>query len=86
MPELCRVGSVKIFMWTNDHGPAHVHVVDGRRKDKLYLERLQFEYGRLQPRQQREVLRWARVRHGELERAWRQASANQNPDPVAPLD
>ena len=82
MPEICRIGSVKIYMWIDDHGPPHAHVIDGRRKDKLFFELMLFEKGRLQARQQREVLEWARQHQPDLHRAWRQASAGQQPDPI----
>ena len=83
MPELCRLGSIKILMFTNDHGEAHFHAVDGRRHDKFFIERLLFELGgRLQPRQEREVRTWARAHQAELRRAWAQASNNQQPDPI----
>ena len=66
MPELCRIGSTKIYMWTNDHGPAHIHVRHGRLKDKLYLDGLLFEHGNLQTNHQREVLKWARAAEANL--------------------
>ena len=86
MPELCRIGSVKVMMWLHDHGPPHIHLIDGRRKDKLYFEQLRFETGRLQPRQQRQVLEWAQVRQAELRRAWRQASSGEQPNSIEPIE
>ena len=83
MPELCRIGPVKILMHTNDHGPAHFHVVEGRRRDKLFFEQLLFEKGnRLQKRHEREVIKWAREHQAELRRAWAQVSNGQQPDPI----
>lgn len=73
-------------MYFDDHGGPHFHVVDGGRRDKFYLESMEFEYGSLQQRKQRDVHRWARARQSELHQAWRQVMAHLPPDPIAPLD
>ena len=86
MPEICRIGSIRVLMYFDDHGGPHVHVIDGGRRDKFYLETMEFEHGSLQQRKQREVRRWARVRQPELRRAWRQVMDHVPPDPIRPLD
>lgn len=83
MPELGRIESVRIFMHLNDHGPPHIHVVHGKKRDRLFFEELLFEKGnRLKKRHERKVLKWARDHQSELRRAWAQASNNQHPDPI----
>ena len=86
MSELCRFGSVVIHMHPNDHTPAHFHIHQRGRKAKMELDTLDLVKGRLSPATLRQIRRWARARDRELERAWRQARANQHPDPIAPLD
>ncbi|MYA00575.1 MAG: DUF4160 domain-containing protein [Chloroflexi bacterium] len=86
MPEICRIGSVRVVMYFEDHGGPHFHVIDGRRRDKFYLETMEFEYDRLQQRKQREILRWARVREAELHRAWQLVMDHKDPGRIAPLD
>ncbi len=37
MPTVLRLGSVRIAIFTNDHPPAHVHVIDGNRAEARFL-------------------------------------------------
>jgi hypothetical protein len=37
MPEVARVGSYKILVYTDDHQPAHVHVRKGRSVVRIRL-------------------------------------------------
>ncbi|MDE2896656.1 MAG: DUF4160 domain-containing protein [Chloroflexota bacterium] len=73
-------------MYFEDHGGPHFHVIDGRRRDKFYLETREFEPGRLQHRKQREILRRVDARDAELNRAWRLVMDYKDPGRIATLD
>lgn len=73
-------------MYQNDHGPVHFHVRYQGRQVSVELATLQITQGDLPAPIRRQVLRWARHRESELERAWQQVSAYERPDTIAPLD
>lgn len=37
MPTVLRFLGLRVSIWTNDHGPAHVHVQGGGKEAKFYL-------------------------------------------------
>ena len=86
MAELCRFGSIVIRMYSDDHIPAHFHIYQRGRRAKMELGTLRLIKGELSPATQRQIRRWVRARESELDRAWRQVSAYENPDPIAPPD
>ena len=50
------------------------------------IEAMRIYRGRLSPRLEREVLRWAEVRQTELRVAWRQAQSHRPLGKIAPPD
>ena len=86
MPELCRFLGVSIQIHADDHAPPHVHAVTADGEALIEIETARLYRGRLSPRRQREVERWARVRRAELRRAWDRAQAYEVPGKILPLE
>ena len=86
MSELCRFHGVIIRMFPGDHGPAHFHAVSGGDQALVDIEAMRIYRGRLSPRLEREVLRWAEVRQTELRVAWRRTQSHEPLDKIAPPD
>ena len=86
MSELCRFHGVVIRMFVNEHGPPHFHAVAGDDQALIDIEAMRVYRGRLSPRLEREVLRWAETRQTELRAAWRSAQSHEPPSKIAPPD
>ncbi len=86
MSELCRFHGVVIRMFVNEHGPPHFHAVAGDDQALIDIEAVRVYRGRLSPRLEREVLRWAETRQAELRAAWRSAQSHEPLGKIAPPD
>ena len=42
-PVVLRNNNLKVFIYTNDHGVPHVHIVDAGARAKIFLETLEIE-------------------------------------------
>ena len=85
MPELCRFNGIVITMFAADHAPPHFHVRYGGARAEVGIENPAVLHGRLPPRVEAQVLRWASQRQVELRAAWDRASRKEPPGKIAPL-
>lgn len=72
MPTVLRVGSLRVVVYTNDHSPAHVHVLGpGWAVIVNLIGPSVREVINCSERDAREALRLVVERQGELMEAWR---------------
>jgi hypothetical protein len=74
MPELSRFYGIIIRMFYGDHAPPHFHAVYQGEEVQINIETLAL------------ALEWAALHRDELRQAWEQASHNQEPSKIQPLD
>ena len=83
LPRVCRIDGVAIYVYHNDHVPPHFHARQADREARIGIESLVVLHSSLSPNAMERVLQWATRRQTELRRAWQQASAHDNVDPIA---
>ncbi|KAB2648617.1 MAG: DUF4160 domain-containing protein [Verrucomicrobia bacterium] len=86
MPELSRFYGIIIRMFYGDHAPPHFHAVYQGEEVQLNIESLEVMNGAMRRRALVLVLEWAALHRDELRLAWEQASHNQEPSKIEPLD
>jgi len=86
MPELSRFYGIIIRMFYDDHPPPHFHAVYQGEQIQIKIEILAVMNGSMRRRALALVLEWAALHRDELRQAWEQASHNQEPSKIAPLD
>ena len=85
MPELSRFYGIVIRMFYDDHGPPHFHAVYQGAWATVDIDTLTVGQGRLPPRAQNLVLRWATLHRQELQEAWERRSRDEPPGTIEPL-
>jgi hypothetical protein len=70
MAKLAIVEGVKLFMYSNDHGPPHFHALSAEHHAVIDLEDLTMTRGHLPRVKLRAVLAWAKPRRALLLEAW----------------
>jgi hypothetical protein len=73
-------------MYYGDHAPPHFHAVYQGEEVQINIETLAVMNGEMRRRALALVLEWAALHRGELRQAWEQASRNQEPSEIQPLD
>ena len=73
-------------MFYGDHPPPHFHAVYQGEQVQVDINTLEVVGGRMSRRALAMVLEWAALRRAELQQAWAQASANQEPSKIPPLE
>jgi len=73
MPTLSRFFGVIIYMYHNDHLPAHFHAEYGEFEGIYEIETLELLRGRLPRRAHSMVVEWALLHRAELRRNWQLA-------------
>ena len=86
MPELSRFYGIIIRMFYGDHAPPHFHAVYQGEQVQINIETLAVMNGLMRRRALMLVLEWAGLHRDELRQAWEQASYNQEPSKIEPLD
>ena len=86
MPELSRFYGIIIRMFYGDHAPPHFHAVYPGEEIQISIETLAVMNGSMRRRALVLVLEWAVLHREELRVAWEQASHNQEPSKIEPLD
>ena len=86
MPELSRFYGIIIRMFYGDHAPPHFHAVYQGEEIQINIETLAVMNGSMRRRALVLVLEWAVLHREELRVAWEQASHNQEPSKIEPLD
>ena len=70
MPTLCRIGSIRICMYIDDHNPPHFHALEGQRAVQMKIVDLTVLAGGLSPVHMRRVLDWAAAHPDLLAAEW----------------
>lgn len=70
MPEICRFFDIIIYMYFNEHPPAHFHVKYNEFRAQIAIQTLEIMEGELPPRQARLVMDWAKLHQQELMDNW----------------
>jgi hypothetical protein len=86
MPELSRFYGIIIRMFYGDHPPPHFHAVYQGEQVQVDINTLEVVEGHMNRRALALVLEWAALHRVELRRAWEQASTNQEPSKIPPLE
>ena len=86
MPELSRFYGIIIRMFYGDHPPPHFHAVYQGEQVQVNIHTLEVIEGQMSRRALALVLEWAALHRGELRQAWEQASTNQEPSKIPPLE
>jgi len=86
MPELSRFYGIIIRMFYGDHAPPHFHAVYQGEEVQISIELLAVMKGSMSRRALALVLEWAALHRDELWQAWDQASHNQEPSQIQPLE
>lgn len=86
MPELSRFYGIIVRMFYADHAPPHFHAVYQGEQVEINIATLEVIAGQMRRRALALVLEWAALHRPELRQAWDQASQNQTPAKIAPLD
>jgi hypothetical protein len=86
VPELSRFYGIIIRMYYDDHPPPHFHAVYQGNQVQVDINRLAVIEGSMPRRALTLVLEWGALHQSELRLAWEQASTNQEPSQIAPLE
>ena len=86
MPELSRFYGIIIRMYYGDHPPPHFHAVYQGEQVQVDINTLEVIERHMSRRALGLVLEWAALHQAELHRAWEQASTNQEPSKIPPLE
>ncbi len=70
MPEVMRIGGIKIEMYFEDHGPPHFHVIEAEYEAKIDIMSLEILRGNIRARTYRKVKGWAEENRNFLLRKW----------------
>ena len=76
-------GSIRVYMYGNDHGAPHVHVRHGDVWCKVAISDGSMIAGDLRGRQRRLILAWTERRRGDLLAAWERAQRGEHPGKIA---
>jgi hypothetical protein len=85
MPILSRFLGIIILMYWTDHSPPHFHAKYGEYEISVDIH-TGLVQGRFPKRALRHVLEWYDLHKTELLTAWERCSANEQPQPIEPLE
>lgn len=85
VPRLSAFYGIVIYLYTREHGVAHVHARYGDDEAVVAIADGQVLEGHLPPRQRRLVLEWATLRRAELLDAWERAGRGEPAGTIEPL-
>jgi len=86
MPRISAFYGIYIYMYFQDHEPAHFHAIYGEAEAWVDIDTGRLRRGKLPPRAERMVLDWLNLHRSELHENWRRAQAGRPLNPVAPLE
>ena len=86
MPEVCRLakGSIKVCIYTNEHGEPHIHVEYDSVWVKVAIGDGRIIAGNLPKRQRRLVRKWLEDRRQDALEAWDRATRGEPIGKIAP--
>ena len=71
MPAISRFNGIAIYIFWDDHAWPHIHARYAEYRIVFNLVEMEFEAGRMPPRQRRMISEWARTNEGRLLDNWR---------------
>ena len=86
MPSVSRFRGIVIAIYHEDHPPPHFHAVYQGEQVQVDINTLEIIEGHMSRRALALVLEWATLHRVELRQAWEQASTNQEPSKIPPLE
>jgi hypothetical protein len=86
MPRICEFFGVVIYMYYNDHRPAHFHAEYAEREALFAIDTLEILEGDLPRRPRAFVMEWASLHREELRANWERARQGVPLHPIEPLD
>ncbi len=85
MPLISRFYGILIYMYWDDHVPAHFHAEYGEFEVLIEIETLTVYKGELPKRAMKLVMEWAEQHQEELKKDWELVLNNQQPEKIEPL-
>lgn len=85
MPEISRFLGIVIYMYFNDHNPAHFHVHYNNFRATIDIEKLAILDGNLPARVLGLVIEWAEIYQAELQANWDSISTTGSYSKIQPL-
>lgn len=86
MPQISRFFGIIIYMYFNDHAPAHFHAEYGEYEAVYTIETLETLRGELPRRAHGMVVEWATLHRDELRDNWHRAREMMVLNKVEPLE
>jgi hypothetical protein len=86
MPQICQFFGIVIYMYFNDHVPAHFHAEYGDAEAVYRIDTLDVIRGKLPRRAHALVVEWATLHRHELRVDWERARQAVPLLPIEPLD
>ena len=85
MPSICRFFGIVIYVYFDDHAPAHFHAKYGGYEALYEIETLRVYRGRLPQRAHNLVIEWADLHRDELMDNWNRAQRREELRSIEPL-
>ena len=86
MPRISEFYGIFIYMYFQDHEPAHFHAIYGDAEALIEINTGYIRKGGLPARAQRMVLDWLELHRDELIEDWRRAQDGLPLSPIPPLE
>ncbi len=77
MVKVAIVDGMKIYVYANDHGRPHFHILAAEYRAVVDIETMRLIRGRLPKARLRKLLLWAKPRQVQLLEAWDRARSGQ---------
>lgn len=74
MPLIFSLGSIKIYVYFNDHLPPHFHAIYTEYEAIIEIESLQLMAGKLPSKELKRVLQWARDNQSFLLKSYKECN------------
>jgi hypothetical protein len=85
VPKVSEFFGISIYVYWNEHGPAHFHARYGGERASIGIEDLAVLEGKLSPRVLGLVMEWAALHQDELRQVWQKAMNKEPLGTIAPL-
>jgi len=86
VPKISEFFGIAIYIYFDDHPPAHFHARYAGDEAVIRIDDLRVLRGHLPPRALGLVVEWATLHQSELEEVWRQAQAMETLSQIPPLE
>jgi hypothetical protein len=86
MPRICEFFGIVIYMYYNDHSPAHFHAEYAEREASFTIDTLEVLEGNLPRRPRAFVIEWASLHREALRANWQRARQGLPLHIIEPLE